>query len=254
MKTRWSDQGEGSTGAGVNGRDRRRTERPRIVGRTRRRRDARRAPIVWHAALGALLLLAACAVTAGAQTQARERAPREDSTARAERRPQPRPHGQRVAVDPAHVRVDDGDTVDIDWGGKDHEIIRVLGIDTPETAHPAHDLPYEQAFGDEARGFASGAFAAARKVELLRSDTLDPYGRTLGYLFVNGVNYSVLVVRARLAAETVSHYGDNGFPKEAAEVLAAAKAAGPVPFEAPYLFRQRMHDVSRWMKDTGRRE
>jgi len=253
VETRWNEQGVSSTAAGVNGRDRRRTERPRIVGRTRRRRAARRAPIAWPAVLGTLLLLAACAVTAGAQTQARERAPRADSTPRAERKPQPRPHGKRVAVDPAHVRVDDGDTVDIDWGGKDHEIIRVLGIDTPETAHPAHNLPYAQDFGAEARGFASGAFAAAQKVELLRSDMLDPYGRTLGYLFVNGVNYSVLVVRARLAAETVSHYGDNGFPREAAEVLAAAKAAGPVPFEAPYLFRQRMHDVSQWMKEKGMR-
>ena len=39
-----------------------------------------------------------------------------------------------------------------------------------------------------------GAFAAATQVELLRSSTLDPYGRTLGYLFLNGRNYSVLVV------------------------------------------------------------
>ena len=43
----------------------------------------------------------------------------------------------------------------------------------------------------------------------------------------------MLVVQAQLAAETVSHYGDNGLPKESAEVLAAAKAAGPVPFEPP---------------------
>ena len=63
--------------------------------------------------------------------------------------------------------------------------------------------------------------------------------------------YSVLVVKARLAAESVSHYGDNGFPKEAAEVLAAAKAAGPVPFEPPFQFRARMRDVTTWMKQQG---
>ena len=55
----------------------------------------------------------------------------------------------------------------------------------------------------------------------------------------------------RLAAESVSHYGDNGFPKEAAEVLAAAKAAGPVPFEPPFQFRARMRDVTNWMKQQG---
>ena len=88
-------------------------------------------------------------------------------------------------------------------------------------------------------------------MELLRASTIDPYGRTLGYLFLNGRNYSVLVVQARLSAETVTFYGDNGLPNEAAEVLAAAKTAGPVPFEPPHVFRGRMRDVSKWMKENG---
>lgn len=166
---------------------------------------------------------------------------------------QPRPHGSKVTVDPDKVRVDDGDTVNLNWGPGDVEVIRILGIDTPEIAHPEHDLPYPQSFGYEARGFAMGAFGSATKIELLRSTTLDPYGRTLGYLFVNGRNYSALIVKARFAEETVSHYGDNGFPAEAAEVVAAAKAAGPMPFEPPFQFRRRMRDVSKWMKDTGAR-
>ena len=166
-------------------------------------------------------------------------------------KPQPRPHGQRVPVDPARVRVDDGDTVNISWSKDDTETVRILGIDTPETRHLEHNLPYPQDFGPEARGFALGAFATATDVQILRSSTLDPYGRTLGYLFVNGRNYSVLVVQARLAAETVSHYGDNGLPKESAEVLAAAKAAGPVPFEPPFQFRARMREVSAWMQQKG---
>jgi endonuclease YncB( thermonuclease family) len=166
-------------------------------------------------------------------------------------KPQPRPYGQRVPVDPARIRVDDGDTVNIGWSKDDTETVRILGIDTPETRHLEHSLPYPQDFGPEARGFALGAFAAATDVQILRSSTLDPYGRTLGYLFVNGKNYSVLVVQARLAAETVSHYGDNGLPKESAEVLAAAKAAGPVPFEPPFQFRARMREVSAWMQQKG---
>jgi hypothetical protein len=114
-----------------------------------------------------------------------------------------------------------------------------------------HDLPYAEPFGPEARGFAQGAFAAATRVELLRSAALDPYGRTLGYLFVDGKNYSVLVVRARYSAETVSFYGDNGLPEPAAEVVAAARDAGPLPFEPPHVFRARMRDLSRWMKERG---
>jgi micrococcal nuclease len=170
---------------------------------------------------------------------------------RPEPRPQPRPHGLRVPVDPARVEVDDGDTVTIRWSKDDREIVRILGIDTPETRHLAHNLPYAQSYGPEARAFAQGALATATRVELLRSATLDPFGRTLAYVFLSGRNYSVLVVRARLAAESVSHYGDNGLPTEAAEVLAAAKQAGPLAFEPPHVFRARMRELTRWMQEKG---
>ena len=178
-------------------------------------------------------------------------APAQGAAARPEPKPQTRAHSTRLPVDPARILVDDGDTVVIRWSRDDLETVRVLGIDTPETRHLEHDIPYAQPFGPEARAFAQGAFATATTVELLRARTLDPYGRTLGYLFLNGRNYSVLVVEARLAAESVTFYGDNGLAREAAEVLAAAKSAGPLPFEPPHAFRARMRDVSRWMKEKG---
>jgi micrococcal nuclease len=165
--------------------------------------------------------------------------------------PQPRPHGARVEVDPARIVIDDGDSVAIRWPGGDEEMVRILGIDTPEIRHPEHDLPYAQAFGPEARAFAMGAFATATRVELLRAATLDPYGRSLGYLFLDGRNYSLLVIRARLAEESVSRYGDNGFPKEAAEVLAAGREQGPLAFEPPADYRTRMRELSRAMKARG---
>ena len=194
------------------------------------------------------LVLAAALAPAAAFAQAAAPRPGEP---RPEPKPQTRPHSLRVPVEPTLVQVDDGDTVVVRWSKHDVETVRILGIDTPETRHPEHDLPYAQAFGPEARAFARGAFAAATQVELLRARTIDPYGRTLGYVFLNGRNYSVLAVKARLAAESVTFYGDNGLPREAAEVLAAAKAAGPLPFEPPHAFRARMRDVSRWMEDKG---
>ena len=54
-------------------------------------------------------------------------------------------------------------------------------------------------------------------------------------------------MQARLSAETVTFYGDNGLPGPAAEVLAAAKTAGPVPFEAPPPYRARMRDLTKWI-------
>lgn len=168
-----------------------------------------------------------------------------------EDRKQTRPAKVRVDVAVEKVRVQDGDTVQLDWGNGDLETVRILGIDTPETQNIEHNLPYDQPFGREAAGFARGAFACANTVQLLRADQKDPYGRTLGYLFVNGKNYSALVVGARLAAESVSHYGDNGFPQEADAVLEAARAAGPVPFEPPHQYRQRMREVTDYLRASG---
>jgi micrococcal nuclease len=87
----------------------------------------------------------------------------------------------------------------------------------------------------------------------LRSPTLDPYGRTLAYLFINGRNFSVTVIKARFSGETVSHYGDNGLPKEAAEITAAAKEAGAnlLPFEPPHLYRARMRTLTNALKAAG---
>ena len=198
-----------------------------------------------HALALALVLGAAPAL---AQTSP---PPDRSSAPRAERKPQARPSGSKIEVDPSKVDVDDGDTAVIHSSATDAETIRFLGIDTPETRHVPHDLPYAQPFGPEARAFALGAFATATKVELKRSTTLDPYGRTLGYFFLNDKSYAVLVVSARLAEESVTRYGDNGFPEEAAAVAAAAKAAGPLPFESPGDYRRRMRAVSSWMKFKG---
>jgi endonuclease YncB( thermonuclease family) len=166
-------------------------------------------------------------------------------------KPQSRPHGMRVALPAALLQLDDGDTVAIRWSDRDEEVVRILGIDAPETRHLEHNLPYAQPFGEEARAFARGAFAAADRIEVLRAATVDPFDRTLAYLFIDGRNYSTMIVRARLAAESITQFGDNGFPKEAAEVMEAAKVQGPLPFEPPHVFRARMRDLSAWLKARG---
>lgn len=167
-------------------------------------------------------------------------------------------HGAPSSADPGeHVKVpkdrilfDDGDSIAIRWP-EGTEVVRILGIDTPEIQHLEHDLPYPQAFGEKAAGFLEGCLAVADEVVLLRSGEKDPYGRTLGYLLLDGKNYSVLVVRARLAVENVGHYGDNGLPAQATAVKAASKSAGPVPFEPPHQYRRRMREVTAWMKKHG---
>ena len=160
-----------------------------------------------------------------------------------------RPSLERIPVDPVLIDVGDGDTVTIHWSDEDAERVRILGIDTPEVAHPSMGWYDDQPYGTEATAFAEGVFAMAESVDLLRAAEPDGYGRTLGYLFVNGRNYSVLVVMAGYAVETVSHYGDNGLPEVADTVLAASREVAPVAFEAPYKFRRRMRELNDWREN-----
>lgn len=195
--------------------------------------------------VGIVLVIGLVAAYSG---QAPNPPPVELSGSKEPARPQARPHGKRLGVDPATISTDDGDTVEVRWSADDVETVRILGIDTPEIRHVEHSIPYDQPFGREASAFCKGVLAGAMRVELVRSSTVDPYGRTLGYLFVNGKNYSALVVRAGYAEETVSFYGDNGLPKEGQEVLTAARSVGPTPFEPPHVFRKRMRLLTEDLK------
>ena len=167
---------------------------------------------------------------------------------------QTRPTLVLVEIPIDRVRVSDGDTMVISWVENDRERVRVLGFDTPEIGHENHFITEDQTGGPEARLFAEQRFAAAQKIELLRSSEPDGYGRTLGYFFLDGENYSVQVIEARLAYETVNHYGDNGLPEEAAAVLVAwekSQEEGELPFEPPYKFRQKMREKEKAEKEAA---
>jgi endonuclease YncB( thermonuclease family) len=151
----------------------------------------------------------------------------------------PRPAKVRVPVDPRTVRVDDGDTIRIDWPGAPRETVRLLGIDAPEIHHPRNPGSVDQPYGRESLEFARRRILGARRLELLRASHGDRFGRTLGYLFVDGLNYSVLAIENHLAESTIGRFGDSGFPEEAAAVSAAARRAGAMPFESPVQFRDR---------------
>lgn len=115
--------------------------------------------------------------------------------------------------------------------------IRVLGLDTPETKHPAHGLLKDQAYGPEASKLAEEIFRKADSVVAVFMGT-DIYGRTLAHVFVDGQLFAEKMIAAGLAYETISRYGSTGFPILDKALVDAGKRAGPLPFINPSVWRR----------------
>lgn len=81
------------------------------------------------------------------------------------------------------TRVVDGDTVEVTLASGNTEKIRMIGVDTPETAHPTKG---EEPYGREASNFTK--FRLAGQNVLLETDVeeRDKYGRLLAYLYLPG--------------------------------------------------------------------
>lgn len=80
------------------------------------------------------------------------------------------------------VKFDDGDTITVNMNGQE-EIVRMIGVDTPETHHPERPL---ECYGQEATDFTEKLIGAQRV--RLQADPLntnrDRYGRLLRYVYL----------------------------------------------------------------------
>jgi micrococcal nuclease len=142
------------------------------------------------------------------------------------------PYPGAMAVTVGRIGFDDGDTIFLD--GKP---IRILGIDTPETAHPSVGIDTDQPYGHAAAESTRVMLLRARRIEIA-TDGFDRYHRRLAHVFVDGDLLAERLLGMGLAYETVSHYGDNGFPDLADRILRAAAAGPRPPFEEPYQWRR----------------
>lgn len=96
------------------------------------------------------------------------------------------------------TRVVDGDTVIAQVGGEELRV-RLIGIDTPETVAP--DQPVE-CFGPAASEFTHRRLEG-EDVELeFDVERLDPYGRTLAYVWLGGELFNETLVREGYALVT----------------------------------------------------
>ncbi|EJU93056.1 thermonuclease family protein [Enterococcus faecalis 599] len=95
------------------------------------------------------------------------------------------------------VRHVDGDTTVLRIDGKEQKV-RFLLVDTPETVKPKTKV---QPFGLEASKRTKELLSTASEItfEYDKGDRTDRYGRTLGYIFVDGMLLQETLVREGLA-------------------------------------------------------
>lgn len=86
------------------------------------------------------------------------------------------------------VKIADGDTLTLLTSSNQQVKIRLAGIDTPEKKQP---------FGNKAK--QALAKLAFQKQALIEVETIDRYGRTVGIVFVNGLNVNAELVKQGMA-------------------------------------------------------
>ncbi len=145
----------------------------------------------------------------------------------------PAPQAGETRIYRLFLEVLDGDTVR--YRGT---VMRFLGVDTPEIRNPAHGFYTDQPYGREAANFTRMEIKKAAVVTF-SADGRDVYDRLLVHLFVDGYPLSLLIVERGMGYETVSAFGDNGFPAIAERILCASGRVGSLPFENPYLWRRK---------------
>ncbi|MEJ2720047.1 MAG: thermonuclease family protein [bacterium] len=134
-------------------------------------------------------------------------------------------------IDVSDIEFDDGDTFFVN-----REPIRLLGVDTPEIAHPGLGILQGQPFGDAAAESTRVWLEGASVIEYV-PDGKDRYNRRLAHIFIDGELLACRLLRRGLAYETVSHYGDSGFPDLAQRILDAARSSPKPQFEQPYKWK-----------------
>jgi micrococcal nuclease len=96
------------------------------------------------------------------------------------------------------TRVVDGDTVEVDFEGRTITV-RLFGIDTPESVAPGQPV---QCFAIAASSYTTDRLEGERVRLQFDVERIDPYGRTLAYVWLGGELYNETLVRAGYAFVT----------------------------------------------------
>jgi micrococcal nuclease len=129
----------------------------------------------------------------------------------------PQPLNVRVFV----TRVVDGDTVEVQIGGREEDV-RYIGVDTPETVKPEEPV---QCFGPEASDFNHRLVEQQWVRLVFDEERRDVYGRLLAYVYLEDRFVNAELVRRGLA-RTLTIPPNDRYAKRFKRLQIAAARAG----------------------------
>jgi micrococcal nuclease len=90
------------------------------------------------------------------------------------------------------IAVNDGDTIEVVDASGDRDVVRLLGVDTPETHHPTEPV---ECFGPEAADYTARRLTG-REVRLEGDvEARDQYDRRLAYVITGGERFNDELLR-----------------------------------------------------------
>ena len=130
----------------------------------------------------------------------------------------------KIEIDKNKIKLIDGDSLFYD--SKEY---RLLGFDAPEA---------RQEFGTTSENYLKSLITNADKIYISVSE-YDIYSRILAHLFINDTPVAYYMILSRMGIQTITKYGDNGFPIISENILILARRQGRLPFLNPSVYRKR---------------
>lgn len=134
---------------------------------------------------------------------------------------------KKISLSKDKIKIIDGDTIKYD-----NMSYRFLGVDAPEIGEGV----LGQREGEMVKIFVSNSISLAKEVSVCVAEK-DRYNRVLAHVFVDGESLSLMLIKNKMAEQTITYYGDNGFYTLAREIEERAKGQR-LPFQNPYEFRK----------------
>ena len=110
------------------------------------------------------------------------------------------------------TRVVDGDTAHVSYRGRD-VTIRFIGVDTPETVAPGQPI---ECYGPQSSRFTTDELTGERIRLEFDVERIDPYGRTLAYLWMpDGSMFNATLVQRLVPGDRPgAHNPDQGVARQ----------------------------------------